>query len=611
MALVLKDRVKESSATEGTGTYTLDGAEAGFQSFAAVGNGNSTYYAATDGASWEVGIGTYSNTGPSLTRDTILSSSNSGSAVNWGAGEKLIFVTQPASKAVYEDQDDKIPSGQKFAGYIDLAAIPHPSHLEGRIFYDSEHKTLAVYNDETDVTLEVGQESWIRVYNNSGATIDNGKPVYISGQSSGTPTIALADASSETAFDAVGLATHTIENLTYGYVSTFGVVRDIDTSGLTAGSHVFVGAVAGTLTDSAPTYPNYPITIGWCLVSHATTGSILVTREPNSIENLRIIGDAYVGNNMTVAGNLTVLGSHTVASTTSIAIGAPFQYLNSGDTIGDANTTFTGSGLDDGYFTGHFTGPSSQTFYVMIDGEKTGTAGVDTFKWSYNSDMSSPQATGVNMIAGDNELAYGISIRFAADKNHTLNDRWSGTAAPVDVDTGFFSNRNTGSTGVGYTHLGWYFDVSDSKFKLVDEYDPEPDGSINTADPSFSLGTLVAASFEGPLAGNASTASKLQTARNIQLSGDVSGSVSFDGSANVNITTTVANDSHTHSDYVQKSGDTMTGTLNATTISFGSWTITESGGSLYFAYAGTNKFKLDSTGTLAVTNDILTDQTIT
>ena len=105
MPLVLKDRVKETSTTTGTGTLTLGGAATGFQSFAVIGNGNTTYYAIFDRTSqaWEVGVGTYTASGTTLTRDTVLESSNSGNKVNFGAGAKDVFVTYPAEKSVTLD----------------------------------------------------------------------------------------------------------------------------------------------------------------------------------------------------------------------------------------------------------------------------------------------------------------------------------------------------------------------------------------------------------------------------------------------------------------------------------------------------------------------------
>ena len=105
MALALKDRVKETTTTTGTGTVTLAGAAAGFQSFAAVGDGNQTFYAIVDSTSgdWEVGIGTYTSSGTTLSRTTVVSSSNAGSLVNFGAGSKDVFVTYPSSRAVYLD----------------------------------------------------------------------------------------------------------------------------------------------------------------------------------------------------------------------------------------------------------------------------------------------------------------------------------------------------------------------------------------------------------------------------------------------------------------------------------------------------------------------------
>ena len=108
MALVLADRVKETTTTTGTGTYTLGGAATGFESFAAVGNGNTTYYCCTDGTNFEVGIGTYTASGTTLARTTILQSSNSDSAVNWTSGTRDIFVTQPAEKAVFLNASDHL-----------------------------------------------------------------------------------------------------------------------------------------------------------------------------------------------------------------------------------------------------------------------------------------------------------------------------------------------------------------------------------------------------------------------------------------------------------------------------------------------------------------------
>lgn len=105
MALVLADRVKETTTTTGTGTLTLAGAATGFQSFSIIGDGNTTYYSISSpsGSEWEVGIGTYASSGTTLARTTILASSNSGSAVNLSAGTKDVFVTYPSSKAVSID----------------------------------------------------------------------------------------------------------------------------------------------------------------------------------------------------------------------------------------------------------------------------------------------------------------------------------------------------------------------------------------------------------------------------------------------------------------------------------------------------------------------------
>ena len=105
MALTFADRVKETSTTAGTGTLTLAGAMYGFQSFAAIGNANTTYYAIYDNSSgdWEVGIGTYTSSGTTLSRTTVLASSNAGTLVPFSSATKEVFVTYPSERAVYKD----------------------------------------------------------------------------------------------------------------------------------------------------------------------------------------------------------------------------------------------------------------------------------------------------------------------------------------------------------------------------------------------------------------------------------------------------------------------------------------------------------------------------
>lgn len=103
MALVVKDRVKVTTTTTGTGTITLGAAASGFQDFSVIGNANETYYTIVGGSEWEVGIGTYTSSGTTLSRDTVLDSSNAGNKVNFSAGSKDVFVVYPAGRSVMTD----------------------------------------------------------------------------------------------------------------------------------------------------------------------------------------------------------------------------------------------------------------------------------------------------------------------------------------------------------------------------------------------------------------------------------------------------------------------------------------------------------------------------
>ena len=121
MALVLNDRVKETTSTTGTGTLTLAGAVTGFETFGAgIGNSNTTYYCLTDGTNFEVGLGTLNSNSTTLARTNIISSSNSDNAVNWSSGTRTIFCTLPASKAVTLDANGNATLGADLSVGDDL-----------------------------------------------------------------------------------------------------------------------------------------------------------------------------------------------------------------------------------------------------------------------------------------------------------------------------------------------------------------------------------------------------------------------------------------------------------------------------------------------------------
>jgi hypothetical protein len=173
MALVLKDRVKETTTTTGTGTYTLAGAVAGFEAFSEIGNSNTTYYCCTDGTDFEVGIGTYTLSGTTLARTTILQSSNSDNAVNWSSGSRTIFCTQPAEKAVFLDGSGNISipgtidgrdlatDGTKLDGIEANATADQTaseirtlveSASDSNVFTDADHTKLNGIEASADVT---------------------------------------------------------------------------------------------------------------------------------------------------------------------------------------------------------------------------------------------------------------------------------------------------------------------------------------------------------------------------------------------------------------------------------------------------------------------------
>jgi hypothetical protein len=181
MALVVADRVKETSTTQGTGAFTLAGASTGFQSFAVIGNGNQTYYTIAEqgGSNWEVGIGTYNSSGTTLTRNVVLSSTNAGSLVAFGPGAKDVFVTYPAERAVYGDTASVIQYSAIDADSIDvnsLLTVTGTVSVTGSITTDTITATdvLNIANNLTVQTLTAADST-------SNVTLIYGEAYSVSG----------------------------------------------------------------------------------------------------------------------------------------------------------------------------------------------------------------------------------------------------------------------------------------------------------------------------------------------------------------------------------------------------------------------------------------------
>lgn len=155
----------------------------------------------------------------------------------------------------------------------------NPAHSEGKVFYDHTDHSLCYYNEDADVTLNIGREQLVRVYNNTGSSLLNGKMVYVNGANSGWPTVTLAKA--DTSVDSqstLGMVTADIPNASYGYVCVSGTVNGLDTSAYSAGDTLYLSAsVAGGITKVAPLQPNYVVQIGTIILNDATNGRIFVS----------------------------------------------------------------------------------------------------------------------------------------------------------------------------------------------------------------------------------------------------------------------------------------------------------------------------------------------
>jgi len=273
MALVLKDRVKETTTTTGTGSFSLAGAVTGYDSFGQIGSGNTTYYAVylDGGSEWEVGIGTY--TSPStLSRDTILASSASGAKVTFSVGQKTIWCDYPAGKAVYLDA-----SGSISQPIVNISGITGAISTVDTIAFDTAYattlttgqigwngnNTLGLGMSGGNIVQEIGLQTYI--YGKATATITIGQLIKKTGAngSSGVITFAPTTANMTNSTDIIGIAAENIANNAFGYIMSTGNLRGFNTTGSGSGETWADGDTLyynptgnGLMTKTKPSAPN-------------------------------------------------------------------------------------------------------------------------------------------------------------------------------------------------------------------------------------------------------------------------------------------------------------------------------------------------------------------
>jgi hypothetical protein len=247
--------------------------------------------------------------------------------------------------------------------YIDFnTASAVPAWKSGRIFWDNTESSLAVYNEEADITLQVGQENWTRIFNDTGVTIANGAPVKIVGTHGDHPEVVLAQSvqvsgSVTLTSQILGLATHTIETGTFGYITTLGLVRGLNTNAFNDGDTLYVSSSAGKLTNIPPVAPYELIPVAQVVKASPGASGILYVapQQPLDFSDLSsaYVTGSYSGGDLWVYNGPQKRWEHTNQLTGSYALTGSLNITGSIISTFITASSFTGS------FTGSLFGTSS------------------------------------------------------------------------------------------------------------------------------------------------------------------------------------------------------------------------------------------------------------
>ena len=209
--------------------------------------------------------------------------------------------------------------GNSVANYLTFVATSAPAYSAGRLWYDTTQKALSYYNDVTNNIVHIGQETQLKVHNNTGASISKGSPVYITNTSIGNtfPNIALAQANTLASSNCIGLMNETIANGADGYVTISGILNGINTGSFTVGDVLYLSPYsAGQLMSTVPP-TGYAVRIGVVSYSNTPNGSIYVNQSNAFAQAGNIVGTLAITNGgtgaTTAAAARTSLGLGTIA----------------------------------------------------------------------------------------------------------------------------------------------------------------------------------------------------------------------------------------------------------------------------------------------------------
>jgi hypothetical protein len=209
---------------------------------------------------------------------------------------------------------------------------------EGTVSWNADDHTLNIQTDLPGVVQQVGQEQHIRVRNTSGSTIQNGSVVYLAGASGQRPLVQLADADSDSqVLSTIGVATDDIAHNAFGYVTTMGLVRGVNTNGMTEGNAIYLSTTAGAFTQSVPT--GNKVRVGWCIIA-GVSGTILVHVDRQSMSWGGIIGTLSNQTDLQSALNAKQ-ATLTNYSTISGLTGYPSAFPTNTANISDASAAFS------------------------------------------------------------------------------------------------------------------------------------------------------------------------------------------------------------------------------------------------------------------------------